>query len=456
MSLLFLWTVVSGRLARWSITAPITFAAAGILLSGQEHPVVPLDMDTHTFQRAIELVLAVMLFTDATEARGYARLKGPVGEGRLLGIALPDSLVLATLAGALVFPGRSWWLLAVAALVVMSMDLAPVLTILRDERVPLRVRAALNIEGGFNDGLISPLFVFCVANLVSAGGDTFGDLLLNALKGAVYAAIVGSVLGFLASQMVRRALDSGWAEPSGLRMAGLALPFLMYAASVLVEGNGFVAAFVAGLWYARTVSVIGGGSLDLVQDISHLLALAVWYAFGALAAEVFADGIALQVLAYAFSVLTVARFVPVTASLAGTDFTRSERVAIGWLGPRGVTSIVFAVLSYIQLPKNEADFMVNVTAATVAKATTTEIQATTTRTRAVAPRATVGSAEPMCPGNHTTATTRAPTAMKRETPGPGAVPRTYRWSTVPRSVRRAQVRTRSGGAVEKATAVSRR
>ncbi|MFC8009411.1 cation:proton antiporter domain-containing protein [Streptomyces cinereoruber] len=365
MSLLLLWTVVSDRLARWSITAPITFAAAGILLSGQDRPVVPLDMDTHTFQRGIELVLAVMLFTDATEARDYARLKGPVGEGRLLGIALPASLVLATLAGALVFPGRSWWLLAVAALVVMPMDLAPVLTILRDERVPLRVRAALNVEGGFNDGLISPLFVFCVANLVSAEGDTFGDLLLNALKGAVYAVIVGSVFGSLASQAVRRALGSGWAGATSLRMAGLALPFLTYAASVLVEGNGFVAAFVAGLWYAKTVSVIGGGALDLVQDAGHLLALAAWYAFGALAAEAFADGIALQVLAYAFLVLTVARLVPVAASLAGTDFTRSERVAIGWLGPRGVTSIVFAVLAHIQLPRGEADFVVNVTAATV-------------------------------------------------------------------------------------------
>ncbi|MGW5002919.1 cation:proton antiporter domain-containing protein [Streptomyces hydrogenans] len=365
VSLLFLWTLVSDRLARWSVTAPITFAAAGILLSGLDHPLVPLDVDTHTFQRAIELVLAVMLFTDATETRDYARLRGPVGEGRLLGIALPASLVLATLAGALVFPGTSWWLLAVAALVVMPMDLAPVLMILRDERVPLRVRAALNIEGGFNDGLISPLFVFCVANLVSAEGDTFGDLLLNALKGAVYAAVIGSVLGYLASEAVRRALESGWARPASLRMAGLALPFLTYAASVLVEGNGFVAAFVAGLWYANTVSVVGTGSLDLVQDTSHLLALAAWYAFGALAAEAFADGIAFQVLTYALLVLTVARFVPVAASLTGTAFTRAERAAIGWLGPRGVTSIVFAVLAYVQLPEEQADFVVNVTAATV-------------------------------------------------------------------------------------------
>ncbi|NWF24809.1 cation:proton antiporter [Streptomyces sp. PKU-EA00015] len=365
LSLLFLWAVVSDRLARWSITAPITFAVAGILLSGGDHPVVPLDMDTHIFERTLELVLAVILFTDATEARDYARLRGPVGEGRLLGLALPASLVLATLAGALVFPGTSWWLLVVAALVVMPVDLAPLLMFLRDERVPLRVRAALNMEGGFNDGLISPLFVFCVANLVSAEGASFAELLLNALKGVVYAAIVGTVLGYLASRVVRWALESEWAKPAGLRLAGLALPFLTYAASVLVGGNGFVAAFVAGLWYANTVFVIGGDSLDLVHDVSHLLALAAWYAFGSLAAEAFADGIALQVLAYAVLVLSVARFVPVVASLTGIGFSRPERAAVGWLGPRGVTSIVFAVLAYVQLPQDDAALVVNVTAATV-------------------------------------------------------------------------------------------
>ncbi|MFB7447694.1 cation:proton antiporter [Streptomyces sp. NPDC056194] len=364
LALLFLWVLVSHRLSRWSITAPITFAAAGILISGGDHPVVPLDADTHTFQRAFELVLAVMLFTDATEAHEYARLREPVGQVRLLGLALPGSLVLAVLFGALVFPGTGWWLLAVIALVVMPMDLAPVLMLLRDERLPLRMRAALNIEGGFNDGLISPLFVFCLAHVVSEG-DTFGHLVTNALKGAVYATVVGSVLGFLASKAVRSALRSGWAEPASLRLAGLALPFLAYSASVLVDGNGFVAAFVAGLWYAHVVSELSEDSLDLVNDVSHLLALAAWYAFGAVATQAFVGGHVLRYFAYALLVLVVARSVPVIASLSGTAFSRPERIAIGWLGPRGVTSIVFSVLAFTQLKGDDADFVVNVTAATV-------------------------------------------------------------------------------------------
>ncbi|MFD3947700.1 cation:proton antiporter [Streptomyces sp. NPDC058579] len=365
LSLLFVWSLVSERLARWSVTAPIAFAVAGIVLAGGDDPALSFDLDTHAFQRAVELVLAVMLFTDATETRGYERLGETVGERRLLGLALPGSVVLATLIGALLFPGTNWWLLAVAALVVMPMDLAPLLMFLRDARVPLRVRAALNIEGGFNDGLISPLFVFCVANLVTAEGDTFADLVLNVVKGAVYAVLVGGALGFLAAWLVRRCLDAGWATATGLRLASLALPFLAYAVSVLIGGNGFVAAFVTGLCYAQAAAAVGGHNLDLVHDISHLMALAVWFTFGGLVADEFADGIELQVVGYALLVLTVARIVPVAAALIGTPLSRAERGAIAWLGSRGVTSIVFAVLAYTQLKGDDAAFVVHVTAATV-------------------------------------------------------------------------------------------
>ncbi|MGH4031031.1 cation:proton antiporter [Actinomycetota bacterium Odt1-20B] len=366
VSLLFVWTLVSERLARWSVTAPLAFALAGIVLTRGEHPPVQLDLETHAFERGVELVLAVMLFTDATEARDYERLGKSVGEGRLLGLALPASVGLTSLFGAALFPGTSWWLLAVAALVVMPMDLAPIATFLRDARVPLRVRAALNIEGGFNDGLISPLFAFCVANVVSAHGDTFTDLVLNALKGAVYAVLVGSALGFLASWLVRRALEAGWARPAGLRLATLTLPFIAYAAAVPIGGNGFVAAFVTGLWYAHTAHAIGHHNLELAHDAVEVMALAVWFAFGKLTADDFAQGgVTWPVIGYALLALTVARIVPVYAALGGMGFGRVERGAVGWLGSRGVTSIVFALLAYVQLPYDSAVFIFNVTCATV-------------------------------------------------------------------------------------------
>lgn len=267
--------------------------------------------------------------------------------------------------GALLFPGANWWLLAVAALVVMPMDLAPVLMILRDERLPLRVRAALNIEGGFNDGLVSPFFVFCVANLVSVEGATFDDLLLNAVKGAACAVLAGATVGCLVGWLMPWCLRSGWATGAELRLAGLTLPFLAYAGSVQIGGNGFVAAFVAGLCYARIARRTGHDNLDLVRDVSHLMALAVWFTFGALIAKEFVHGVDLRVIGYALLALTVARMLPVFAALTGTRFTWTERGAVGWLGSRGVTSIVFAALAYSQLGHDDAAFVINVTCATV-------------------------------------------------------------------------------------------
>ncbi|MEI5102722.1 cation:proton antiporter [Streptomyces sp. PmtG] len=365
LSLLFLWSLVSRRMALWSVTAPIAFVVAGVVLTRGPHPAVPFDLEAHSFEVAVEIVLAVMLFMDATEARDYARLGRSVGEGRLLGIALPASVAMATLFGALVFPGTSWWLLAVAALVVMPVDLAPIAGFLRDRRVPLRVRAALNIEGGFNDGLISPLFLFCVANLATAHGSTFMELLWSVVKGAVLAVIVGSLLGAGASWLVRLARDSGWARPAALRTASLALPFLAYAIATTAGGNGFVAAFVTGLWYAATAHAIAEDNLGLVHEVAELMALAVWFTLGKTATDVFADGVSARVLLYGLLALTVARLVPVLASLVGTDPPPAERWAIGWLGSRGVTSIVFALLAYVQLPPDDAAFIIDVMCTTV-------------------------------------------------------------------------------------------
>ncbi|MER5883377.1 cation:proton antiporter [Streptomyces sp. NPDC001941] len=365
LSLLFVWSVTADRLARWSVTAPLAFVAAGMLLTGGPDPAIRIDLDMHGMQRGAELVLAVLLFLDASEAKDYDRLRRTVGEWRLLGIALPLSIVLATLFGALLFPGHSWWLLVLMALVVMPIDLAPISAVLRDTRIPLKVRAALNFEGGLNDGLISPVFLFCVANLSSAQGSGLAELAWNAGKQALLAVLIGGALGLLAAWLVRTAHRAGWADGGSLRLATLALPFLAYAATVLVDGNGFVAAFVAGLCYAPTARELAG-NLDLVHDVAQVMAFAVWLVLGGLATDVFSLSGGWAVFGYALLALTAARFVPVFLSLGGLDLRRPERAAVGWLGSRGVTSIVFGILAASQLPDDQDTLLVvNVMCATV-------------------------------------------------------------------------------------------
>lgn len=365
LCLLFAWALTAERMALWSVSAPLAFAVAGAVLAGGDDPAVPVHMDAHGFQRGVELVLAVLLFIDATESKDYDRLERTVGAWRLLGLALPLSIAAATLAGALLFPGTNWWLLGVTALVVMPIDLAPLTKFLGDRRVPLRVRAALNVEGGLNDGLISPLFVYAVAHLVAGGNTAWTSLLWRVFKESGLALIIGTAVGLSGAWLVRRALAAGWAGRAGLPMAALALPFLTYAATVLAGGNGFVAAFVAGLGYAPTAHRLGPAHLSLVHDAACLMGFAVWFLFGGLSVDQFSAGVGWPVVLYALLALTVARFLPVMLALTSTALTLPERAAVGWFGSRGVTSIVFAVLAAAQLPQADSDFVVTAMSATV-------------------------------------------------------------------------------------------
>ncbi|GAA3017960.1 cation:proton antiporter [Kitasatospora albolonga] len=362
--LLFAWALMADRLARWSVTGPLAFALAGIVLTTGEDPTVTIDLDAHGFQLATEVVLAVLLFTDATESKDYDRSRTS-GEWRLLALALPASIGLATLLGYVFFPGQSWWLLAVIALVVMPIDLAPISALLAEARIPLRVRAALNLEAGLNDGLISPVFLFCLANLTSAADTSVGSLLWSTVKGAGLALLVGCFWGLTASRLAPVAVAKGWTGPESLPFATLALPFLAYSSAVLIDGNGFVAAFVAGVCFAPAAHTLGPATVHLVRDTSQLMAFAVWFTLGALAAQEFADGVSWTVLGYALLVLTVARMVPVLLSLGRLQFSWPERAAIGWLGSRGVTSIVFAVLAATHLDDERGFFVIDVMCTTV-------------------------------------------------------------------------------------------
>ncbi|MFJ8039077.1 cation:proton antiporter [Kitasatospora sp. NPDC096147] len=362
--LLFAWAMMADRLARWSVTGPLAFALAGMALTRGDDPAVPIELDAHGFQLATEVVLAVLLFTDATESKDYDRSRSS-GEWRLLTLALPASIALATLLGALLFPDQGWWLLLVVALVVMPIDLAPISAVLADSRIPLRVRAALNLEAGLNDGLISPVFLFCLANLASAPDASVGSLLWSTAKGAGLALLVGCFWGLAAARLAPLATAKGWTGPETLPFATLALPFLAYSSAVLIDGNGFVAAFVAGVCFAPAAHALGAGTVHLVRDTSHLMAFAVWFVLGALAADQFADGVSWSVLGYAVLVLTVARVLPVLLSLGRLDFSWAERAAIGWLGSRGVTSIVFGVLAATHLDESRGLFVIDVMCTTV-------------------------------------------------------------------------------------------
>ena len=365
--LLLGWALIAGRLARYSVTAPLALLVAGVALTAGQDPVFVFDIEFEAAERIVEVIVAILLFTDATEVPGGVLGREPRLTLRLLLIALPMSLVAAWLVGVVLFPGLSPWLVAVLATIVMSVDLTPAVSFVRDHRIPERLRQVLNTESGLNDGIVAPTFLFCLAAATAAGSEAQADAAVDAVPALGVAFLVGAFVGAVAARVLNRALRAGLTQASALRLGVLTLPLLAYAGAVVLGGNGFIAAFVAGVFFEPEARRLPADALHLVEDVGALLSLALWFLFGAVLNDVVERGsITWQIVLYAVLALTVARVLPVTVSLIGTDLVRRDRLFLGWARPRGIGSVVFGLLAYIELAGPDAEVVLAVMVVTVA------------------------------------------------------------------------------------------
>ncbi|MFF9066678.1 cation:proton antiporter [Streptomyces sp. NPDC014891] len=364
--ILFTWCVLSRRLALWSITAPIAMMATGIALTSGSDPPLVFDFgDLAGFEHAVEVVLALLLFVDATEVPAGAVRRERRIATRLLGVALPLTLGAAFLAALAFFPDRPGWVLATLATVVVPLDLAPATAVVRDARIPARLRELLNVEGGLSDGVVSPVFLVCVAaaSEYRTAGEDYAEALLDAVGAAGWAVGAGALVGTVSGRLLRRSWARGWALPTATRLAVLSVPVAAYSLSLALGGNGFVAAFVAGLCVAPALRHLPEGTVKMTDDLATL---ALWFLFGQLVSDEFWDGFHLSVLLYAVLACTLVRVVPVLLALAGTDLSLSDRLFLGWMGPRGVASVVFGLLAAIELREaGGGDFVSRVMVITV-------------------------------------------------------------------------------------------
>jgi NhaP-type Na+/H+ or K+/H+ antiporter len=366
MLLLLAWALVAGRLARYSVTAPLALLVAGMILTAGSQPVFVFDVPFESAEHVVEVILAILLFTDATEVPGGILGREPRLTLRLLLVALPLSLATAWLVGVLLFAGRDLWLLAVLATIVMPVDLAPAVAVVRDRRIPERLRQVLNAESGLNDGIVAPVFLFCLAGATAAGDHELAHAAADAFPSLVLALLVGGIVGAVAARVLRRSMAAGWTQPSALRLGVLTIPLLAYGGAAVIGGNGFVAAFVAGVLFEPQARRLPADALHLVEDVGGILSLAMWFIFGAIVNQTFAGGfITWQVTVYAALALTVVRMLPVAVSMVGTDVSVRDRMFLGWVGPRGVASVVFGLLAYIDLTTPDESFVLAVTVVTV-------------------------------------------------------------------------------------------
>jgi sodium/hydrogen antiporter len=348
------WAIVSGALARHNLTGPLVFAVAGYLLANPDWGPLDIHVDAPSVHVVAEVTLALVLFSDASRVNVTELRRDVWLPARLLAIGLPLSIALGSLLAA-VFFDVPWALAGFIGAALAPTDAALSAQVIDDERIPLRLRRVLNVESGLNDGIATPIVTFMLAVAASQIGvdrhsaSYDAGQALRELGGGV---AVGLIVGFAGAALLMIASRHRWIAPGGHRLATLAVAIASLGAALAIDSNGFIAAFVAGItfgaWLNRNEQApkeVG----ELPALGGELLALVVWFLFGATLVHVAFDVLDVPLVVYAVASLTIIRALPVALCLARAGLDRPSVAFIAWFGPRGLASIVFALLAVEEL-----------------------------------------------------------------------------------------------------------
>jgi len=326
----FLYSVVASRLERTPVSGPVVYLAFGILMGPHALGLLSLSVEAETLQTVAELTLAMVLFTDSANADLGTLRRGFRIPQRLLLIGLP--------------------LLTVALLATMlaPTDAALGEAVVTNQAVPAPIREGLNVESGLNDGICVPiLFTFLALTAGTEGGtaEIAARLVAEAIGIGLAVGVGLSVAGRYA---IAAAASRGWIEGAWIRIPVVALAMTCFAVDQAAGGSGFIACFSGGLVFGGLVKrhkeTLLGGALG----IGSLFSLLTWVMFGAAFVGNYVGQMTWQIVVYSLLSLTILRMLPVSLSLLGLGVRFDAQLFLGWFGPRGLASIVFAVIAVDQ------------------------------------------------------------------------------------------------------------
>ena len=321
----------------------MVFVAAGILAGPDALDLVSLDVTHGTAFHVAELALAIVLFSDAARIdlrslRGNASLPG-----RLLGIGMPVTIALGMAAGAALLTELEFWEAAIAAAVLAPTDAALGQAVVSNPLLPARIRQALNVESGLNDGLTVPFLALFIAIAAEETVPQAREWLGFAAEQIGLGTLIGAATGGIGAWLVERASARELMTDAFAQLAVVALAVLAFLLADEAGGNGFIAAFVGGLSAGGMGKVCGERIFAFTEREGQLLSLAVFFMFG-VAAIGFLDEANWRIAIYAGLSLTVVRMLAVALAVAGMGFKASSIAFMGWFGPRGLASIILALV----------------------------------------------------------------------------------------------------------------
>lgn len=342
---IFAYSILSQGLERTPINGAVVFVGFGLLMGPMGLGWLDLPVDGEVVSVLAEMTLALLLFSDAANAnlkelRHAYRL--PL---RLLLIGLPMTILLGVGVGVWLFDELGLLEVAILATMLAPTDAALGKAVVTNEAVPPNIREGLNVESGLNDGICVPiLFIFLALVAQSVSGDTTSLAVRLTAEAIGIGVGVGVGVTWLGVSLLEYCERRSWVGESWQQICVPALSIGCFATAQGLGGSGFIACFVGGLLFGRLERLHKARLLEAAEGAGDTLALLTWVVFGAGLLNASLASIGWEVVAYAVLSLTVVRILPVFAALLGSGLRPDETLFIGWFGPRGLASIVFAIL----------------------------------------------------------------------------------------------------------------
>jgi NhaP-type Na+/H+ or K+/H+ antiporter len=339
------FAAISGRIDGTSITGPMVFTAAGLVVGVEALDLVDPAATGIEVKTLAEATLAVVLFSDASRI-DLTALRRTLGiPARLLGIGLPLTILAGFVGGIALLGDLAWPEALVLAVILAPTDAALGQVVVTSRRLPVRIRQSLNVEAGLNDGICVPLFFVALAVALAEDGAIGDGAAAELVLEKIGYGVLGGVLAGAAAAVVvihaggRRFIDATW-----LQVVPLAGALLGYGLAEAIGGSGFIAAFVGGMAFGGLRRHRGGDVSYLMEQTGAVLAAVTFVVFGAILLGPALRELTWQIALYAVLSLTLVRMLPVAIAMLGTSARRPTVGFLGWFGPRGAASIVFALL----------------------------------------------------------------------------------------------------------------
>lgn len=348
--MVFVVAIISRKIDKLPISAQMIFIFAGILVGWFVTGFIDVtEPPVSTIVLLIaEIALVLVLFTDASRVN-LGSLKSNMLTTRLLSIGLLLTIFLGITSAILIFTDLTFWEAAIIGVVLAPTDAALGQIVVKNKGIPEKIRKTLEVESGLNDGLSVPfLLVFIAIGLAEESFSPTGYFIQTAVEQIGLGALVGVAVGIFGSGIVIKSRDKGWITPDYQRIAFLVLAILSFIIADEVGGSGFIAAFVGGLATGYITRDAGKVLMDFAETEGQFLNLTVFFLLGIIVAGLL-PFINWQIILYAILSLTVIRMLPVGISLLGTKVSWDSVLFMGWFGPRGLASIVLALIALDKL-----------------------------------------------------------------------------------------------------------